>query len=100
MPLDLCSRLFQVALVRVEHDGMVAVVPLLHLEHDGIDGGLKVRLLRVDHEPHLLSVSECAEGVNSCNHIIVESNFLGIKGSLVEGSLVDAVPREPREPLG
>ena len=43
----------EIALVRVEDDGLLSVEFLLHLHSDPVDGRLEVGLLSVHHDAHI-----------------------------------------------
>jgi len=58
----------EVALVRVEDDGLLLVVALHHEERKVVDGGLHVGLLSINEQLHALLLGVLCEPVGTCNH--------------------------------
>merc|ERR1719180_443299 len=61
--------LLQVALVRVEHNGLVRVVCPHQFHCQPVDGRLEVRLFSVNHNPHILLLRILEDLVQPVNHV-------------------------------
>lgn len=64
----ICHSYLEVALVRVEDDGLFSVVLPLHLQRQPADGRLQVGLLCIHHQTHAVLQGMLGRGIK-CGHV-------------------------------
>mmetsp|Transcript_5093 Transcript_5093/g.14617 ORF Transcript_5093/g.14617 Transcript_5093/m.14617 type:complete len:445 (+) Transcript_5093:1063-2397(+) len=90
---------FQVALVSIVDDGLLAIVAPLQLHSGVVDGGLEVAVLRVHHHAHVRLGGDFSQLLEATQHVVQQLQLTLGEGGLGEGPRGAAVFDQQRDVL-